>query len=607
MPSKSKLKITQNELLNRLSAGLLITVIFLISWLWIKPTLVFFGQGQVICTDIYTPWKNIFAQTPFYPGLCIDWPASVLSYIFFHFNFAAAIIITALAIALYTIAGKIAKSLSRENLKLLSSIPAAMLMIQYARYYHWIEEPLSILLAATAFYYYDKTKLQPKIKLTLFFISTILIYITIPKGLLVFALLCITTELTQKNFRNSLILLLLAALSPWLCNLLIFKTDIIETCQRVLIFHPGQGFACNIITNTSIAYWPILIILCKIIKPIKTSISKFKKIFTAALPTILVIAAVFASADYTARNKKLVDYYSYHQNWNKLLAQIETLSEKNYDILICHDVNRALYHKDQLTSNMFDYPQRYESLLLNNKEGFTGGILWLVYPKLGNIYYELADINQAEHYTSEALELLGYYPHGLKQLALINIIKQQYSTARVYLNALSKDPLYRKWAEKYLDKLNSPQLFKLDKNIMEKRNLWVGKDQDMTNRYAPQELFVANPENKMAFEYMMAFCLLTGQHTPVANSIKYLDKLDYPKGYIPKIYEQAILFYTQMTGQKANLATRKISAESLKTFQRFSQKASATSNMTTQQASEALGNDFKNTYYYYYHFLRPEK
>ncbi len=607
MPSKNKQKTTRVKLLNRLSAGLLTTVIFLISWLWIKSTLVFFGQGRIMCMDICTPWKNIFAQKPFYPGLCIDWPASVLSYIFFHSNLAAAIIITILAMALYTIAGKIAKSIGRENLKLLSTIPAALLMIQYAKYYHWIGEPLSILLAATAFYYYNKTKLVPKIRLTLFFISTILIYITIPKGLLVFTLLSITTELTQKSFRNSLILLLLTALSPWLCNLLIFKTDLIETYQRVLIFHPGQGVACNIITNISIAYWPILINLCKIVKPVKISASKFKKTFAAALPTILVIAAVFAATDYAKRNKKLIDYYSYTQNWHKLLAQVERLHEKNYDILICHDVNRALYHKGQLASNMFDYPQHYESLLLNNKDGFIGGILWLVYPKLGDIYYELADINQAEHYASEALEQLGYYPDGLKQLVLINIIKQQYSTAKVYLNALSKDPLYRKWAKKYLDKLNNPQLFKLDKNIMENRNLWAGQDQDLANKYAPQELFVANPENKMAFEYMMAFCLLTGQHTPVTNSIKYLDKLDYPKDQIPKLYEQAILLYTQMIGQKANLATRKISAESLKTFQRFSQKVSATSNMTTQQASKTLADDFRNTYYYYYHFLRPEK
>ena len=560
-----------------------------------------------MCMDIYTPWKNIFAQTPFYPGLCIDWPASVLSYIFFHFNFAAAIIITILAMALCAIAGKIAKSLGRENLKLLCTIPAALVMIQYARYYHWIAEPLSILLAATAFYYYNKTKPAPKTRFTLFFISTILIYITAPKGLLVFALLSITTELTQKSFRNPLILLLLASLSPWLCNLLIFKTDLIETYQRVLIFHPGHGFACNIILNSSIAYWPILIILCKIIKPIKISNSKFKKIFTATLPTILVIAAVFAATDYAERNKKLIDHYSYTQNWHKLLAQVERLHEKNYDILICHDVNRALYHKGQLASNMFDYPQHYESLLLNNNDGFTGGILWVVYPKLGDIYYELADINQAEHYTSEALELLGYYPDGLKQLALINIIKQQYNTAKVYLNALSKDPLYRKWAKEYLDKLNNPQLFKLDKNIMEKRNLWAGQDQDLANRYRPQDMFTANPENKMAFEYMMAFCLLTGQHTPIANSIKYLDKLDYPKGYIPRLYEQAILLYTQMTDQKADLAGRKISTESLNTFQLFSQKASSTANMTTQQAKQTLADDFKNTYYYYYHFLRPEK
>ncbi|HPS55422.1 MAG TPA: DUF6057 family protein [Sedimentisphaerales bacterium] len=606
MAEKNK-NTAKNKTTGKWPLYLFATVIFLLSWLWIKPALVFFGQGRTICMDIYTPWKNILDRMPFYPGLYIDWLASVLSYIFFHFDFIAAIILTAIAISLYITAYKITQSLGQKNLKFLCSIPAAILIIQYARYYHWIAEPISILLAATSFYYYNKTELHPKIKLTLFFISTILIYIIIPKGLLVFALLCIATELSTKKFYNSLALFFLATLSPWICNLLLFKTDLIETYQRILIFHSGQGLVCNIILNISAAYWPMLIILCKTVKNVKIGVSKSTKILYPALPAILVITAVFTSADYTERNKRLIDYYGYHQNWDKLLDYAKTLREKDYDKLICHDVNRALYHKDRLTSDMFDYPQHYQSLLLNNKDGFTGGILWLVYPKLGDIYYELAEINQAEYYTSEALELLGYYPHGLKQLTLINIIKQQYPTAKVYLKTLRKDPLYRKWAENYLDKLNHPELFDLDKDIMEKRNLWVGKDSDLADRYAPLDLFMANPENKMAFEYMMAFCLLTGQYSPVANSIKYLNKYDYPKGCIPKLYEQAILLYTQITGKKADLAGRELSSESLKTFQLFAQKASATEDMTAQQAEQVLVKDFKNTYYYYYHFLRPEE
>ena len=605
--AKAEKRTAKNKIIEKLPLYLFTAVIFLLSWLWIKPRLVFFGQGRTICWDIYTPWKNIFSERPFYPGLCIDWLASVLSYVFFHSNLVAAIILTALAIAFCSIACKIANSIGQGNLKLLYSIPAAILMIQYARYFHWIAEPLSMLLAATAFYYYNKTKLHLKTKLTLFFISTSLIYVIIPKGLLVFALLCIATELTTKNFRNLLALVFLAVLSPWLCNLLSFKTDLIETYQRILIFHSGQGLACNIILNASVAYWPIMIILCKIIKPVKISVSKSSKILYPALPVILVIAVVFTSADYAERNKKLIDYYSYHQNWDKLLNYAKTLPEKDYDKLICHDVNRALYHNGQLTSNMFDYPQHYQSLLLNNKDGFNGGILWVVYPKLGDIYYEMAEINQAEYYTSEALELLGYYPHGLKQLTMINIIKQQYPTAKIYLKTLCKDPLYRKWAENYLDKLNHPELFNLDKDIMKKRNLWAGKDSDLADKYAPLDLFMANPENKMAFEYMMAFCLLTGQYAPVANSIKYLDNYDYPQGHIPKVYEQAILLYTQITGKKADLAGRELSTESLKTFQLFAQEASATANMTTQQAEQVLAKDFKNTYYFYYHFLRPEE
>jgi len=126
--------------------------------------------------------------------------------------------------------------------------------------------------------------------------------------------------------------------------------------------------------------------------------------------------------------------------------------------------------------------------------------------------------------------------------------------------------------------------------------------EDSIKKTTPKDLLEKNKHNRMAFEYLVAFLLLTGQHNAVANSIGYLDNFDYPQGQIPRHLEEAVLLYMAMTKKKANLHGRQINTETVRRFQKFMQLFQR-HKLEFQDPAKKLENEFGDTYYYFYFFL----
>jgi hypothetical protein len=126
--------------------------------------------------------------------------------------------------------------------------------------------------------------------------------------------------------------------------------------------------------------------------------------------------------------------------------------------------------------------------------------------------------------------------------------------------------------------------------------------EDSINKTTPKDLLEKNKHNRMAFEYLMAFLLLTGQHTAVAHSIGYLDNFNYPQGRIPRHLEEAVLLYMAMTNKKADLHGRQINTVTTRRFQKFMQLFQR-HKLDLQTAAKTLEEEFVDTYYYFYFFL----
>lgn len=607
---------------------------FLVVYLWIDPKLIYHGHGQSVIYPICTSRMNTFSGYPPFPGKAVEYLAAKLSH-YYYYSWAGALIITAIAWLLCLGTDKFITTVSGGGLRWLRFIPAIFLLAQHSRYYPFLlAENLALLFVLFFLYLYIRMPLQAAwFRFLFFMVFSAVIYATAVQLFLVFVVLCGIFELfNNRRWLVGLSCFFSVLIIPYLTNTLVFDLNLSEAYQRILSFPLQLTLKEKILAYSFFSFFPIAGFGCGIWrffaekhKPKKSRSAKKRKLsksyqgprtpfsmvarvrqsknkwFLETLALfVLTSGVIWLTYDPIARKNQRIDYFARHKMWDELLQQSRKSFVQSYDIFICHDVNRALYHTGRLLHDMFLYPQHYAGLLLTQHKRFPKELLVQMWVKSSNTLYELGHVNEAENASYEALSTLGYYPEGLQRLALINIIKGQTDAARTFLYALSKDFLYEDIAKQYLQRLETDPLLSTDEEIQRIRSFMLVEDS--INKTTPKDLLEKNRHNRMAFEYLMAFLLLTGQHTAVAHSIGYLDNFDYPQGRIHQHLEEAVLLCMAMTGKKVDLHGRRINAETVRRFQKFMQLFQRY-KLDLQNPAKTLEKEFGDTYYYFYFFL----
>jgi hypothetical protein len=252
----------------------------------------------------------------------------------------------------------------------------------------------------------------------------------------------------------------------------------------------------------------------------------------------------------------------------------------------------------RLPYDMFAFPQRLTGFLLQTEKTFETDIL-----------YELGHINRAEDASLAELVRAYYCPSALKRLALINIVKKQPDAAKTFLNALKKDSIYMNWAYDYLERLEKDPLLNDNTEIQYVCSVMLTDDK-LRRKTAPTDDFYLdllnrNRQNKMAFEYLMARYMLSGQLGNFIKNINRLDDFDYPQ--IPRHYAETALLYTALTGRVVDLKNRRIADRTIQRFADFMGRTARynKNNVPLQQQMALTYNNFGDTYYYYYYYLLP--
>jgi hypothetical protein len=577
---------------------------------------------------------NTFSGYPAFPGKITMYMAARLSH-YYYYSWAGALIITVIAWLLSVGTDKFITTVSGNRLRWLRFIPAILLLAQHSRYYPFLlAENLALLIALFFLYLYIRMPLQaPWFRFVIFMVFSAVIYATAVQLFLVFVLLAGIFELFKnRRWVVALSCFFSVLIIPYLTNTVVFDLNLSEAYHRILSFPLQLTLKEKILAYSFFSFLPIAGFGCGIwrffaekYKPKKNRSRKKRKLpkssrgprtsfsilaavrqskykwFLETLALFVVTSGIiWLTYDPVARTNQRIDYFARHKMWDELLQQSRKSFAQSYDMFICHDVNRALYHTGRLLNDMFLYPQHFAALLLTLNERFPKELLVQMYVKSSNTLYEMGHINEAENASYEALSTLGYYPEGLLRLALINIIKGQTDAARTFLHALSKDFLYEDIAKQYLQRLETDPLLSTDEEIQRLRSFMLVEDS--IKKTTPKDLLEKNKHNRMAFEYLVAFLLLTGQHNAVANSIGYLDNFDYPQGQIPRHLEEAVLLYMAMTKKKANLHGRQINTETVRRFQKFMQLFQR-HKLEFQNPARKLENEFGDTYYYFYFFL----
>lgn len=325
---------------------------FLITWLWIDPKLFYHAYGVYMLFTIHVPAMGTYAHTPPYPGQPIELLSGILSH-YFYFSWAGALIITAVAWLLTASTDKFMTAVGSAGLRVLRFVPALIMLMITARYYHYLPQGLSVSAALLLLYIYINFPLR-KLRFFVLLIFSAIMYTTAIKGYLLFAVLCGIVELTDRRILRNFSWLLAAvwfAVIPYLANISIYNLVPVEAYNRVLPFPQISNRIIVILRYSFYLFIPavsLLGIFWRSSGRVKEAIDSYRqKWFISIIQTVLIAAimvgCVWIGGNTIIRKQLRVNYFADQKMWAELLDEAETLVGKYFDMIICHDVDRALF------------------------------------------------------------------------------------------------------------------------------------------------------------------------------------------------------------------------------------------------------------------------
>jgi hypothetical protein len=348
-----------------------------------------------------------------------------------------------------------------------------------------------------------------------------------------------------------------------------------------------------------------IFIYLKIKVKIKAPKKQLPKIYPILAQSVFILlAGIFIlkfSFDQQEKRKIQVDYLAEQGQWEELLQVAHKINK--YDRLVNFNVNRALYYTGQLLENMFNYNQ-----MVGTDGLFTTKIIASqISIPASDLYFDLGHVQASQVMAYEGQTKYKYNPRILKRLVLTNIINTQYKVANKFLKLLNKSILHKQWVKHYETYLNNEALVNSDPLIQLKRMQKPKFDFFITNRTPNQDLIKLldeNENNKMAFEYLMAFYLLDRR---LGNLAQYLDKFKSSSGReIPRHIQEVMLLIKVMDPSKINMKEYRFNPHIVEQFRRF-HMILAQYSQDEVKAREILKKDFLNTYWYYLRYINPEK
>ncbi len=314
-----------------------------------------------------------------------------------------------------------------------------------------------------------------------------------------------------------------------------------------------------------------------------------------------IVSVITIHCTYTIYDRKTntinqMTYELQHRNFDSAIAVVKKYPPDNR--LGCYFTNLALYESGQLPYRMFHYPQMGTAgLFLNWEYANNNTLVWY----LGEVYYRLGMIFQAEHC---AFESMVANPKGsdvkvLQRLALTNIERRDSATAEKYLRYLDHSLFYCKWVQQQRANLAlamTDSTFHIPDTPMpaQGENFFIPYQMP---EYTLLRLLKFNPKNRMAFEYMMAYCMLQKDLEKVKWCMdNYYENFDYPT--IPTHYEEALILYKIAIDKDSDLFTKyQISNATFERYNRYMQAVKVAQR--NESKFDRFYKQFGNTYWFY--------
>jgi hypothetical protein len=340
--------------------------------------------------------------------------------------------------------------------------------------------------------------------------------------------------------------------------------------------------------------------------------SRLVSALASALPILGLCCVAAASYRLNERDhrRSALDYYSFSENWSAVLDAARHLAAGDFNSLTRYEVNLALHETNRLGDEMFRYPQAGSMLLDLRVDSFQAYMV-----RLTDMCLRLGRVNEAEHYSSEALIAGRSDPRFYRLMARIGMIKGQMVAARKYLTVLSYGAGSGRWAQDYLRRLDDdpqlagdPQIQLIRRRMLRRDDMlqvWQRGDKagaDMERLLLDQ--LEQDPSNRMAFEFLMGNYLLARDGAAVSALMPRIKDMTGP-AYVgpggrrrtPLHYQEAMAIFADMTGKLPAIEGLEVEPETIRRMAAFKQLISQFPSKDAARA--AAWDNYRNTYFFY--------
>lgn len=333
--------------------------------------------------------------------------------------------------------------------------------------------------------------------------------------------------------------------------------------------------------------------------------------FVAAGAAAALLAVLTVDLQWVCYDANLSDYAEYRElyrqkRWDDILQRAETTASPG--LMKQFFINCALYHKGRLLDELFRYRQAWgaRGLILNSPDQhYIGTSTNDLDREMFNsdLFFEMGNANAALMCAYDQMVVQGETYDNVRRVAECNMVRGNYAWAMKFLTMLKRTLFHRGEALRYEALLADPKA--RDEYFAERRSRLptVELPLELPGFIPALGLLKSNPHNRMACDYLMAWCLLDRASLPMlAESVGGLRAAGYD--HIPLALQEGLLALQAMSGRPLAPPGFRFDREVAARFIAFN--AQMQRSPDDPAAQRRAVQDFAGTFMYYSKFVAPQ-
>jgi hypothetical protein len=259
---------------------------------------------------------------------------------------------------------------------------------------------------------------------------------------------------------------------------------------------------------------------------------------------------------YEPRMDELVTYHQLYRQkrWDDILSK--TAGKTSTGLVQQFFTNCALYHKGRLLDEMFRYPQRYgpRGLIPNfprTREGANDDTCLAMYNS--DLFFEMGHVNMALRLAFVDTVLFGRTYQNVSRMAECSLANGDCATAAKYVTLLDRTLFHREFARRCKRLLAEAKARDEYFAPVRARMPTVDLPMSQAGSFVPLLALVqSHPDNRMAFDYLIAWNLLEEQAFPMLpDYLRHLKDAGY--NVLPVHVQEALLTYEKWSGRAVEI------------------------------------------------------